>query len=81
MNLNEPTILVVPGDLQVRVFYTAICNNCGDPPLPIPFSDRTERYEWVKAHVTGTQHTVVIASEIRLMIPNQTRQENPVRPS
>ncbi len=65
--IREPFIMMIPGDFEVVVFYTAVCQECYNAkPLPIPFSEREERNRWVQQHVQGTKHTVAMASELRM---------------
>jgi hypothetical protein len=47
-----------------QVFYLAICQDC-TPILPQPFSDETERDQWLAAHAGGTGHRVWTAVETR----------------
>lgn len=47
-----------------EVWYLALCVNC-EPLLTMPFRERAERDEWVRAHVSGAQHIVGSRTEIR----------------
>jgi hypothetical protein len=59
-------ILLITQPALVDVFHLAICQQCGDGKLPVPFGVITQRDAWVTAHMEGTGHEVFSHTEVRI---------------
>ena len=65
-----PTLLLTQtlhGWHTPKVFYLAVCLDCGPPPIPVPFEDLVAADNWVMSHVAGTGHQVARFTEIRVL--------------
>jgi hypothetical protein len=62
--------IIIPGDAEVIVFYTAVCYDCGHD-LVQPFLNRNDRTQWMDTHIKATGHTVTMATALRLREPHE----------
>jgi hypothetical protein len=58
-------VILIPNDNGVEVRYNAVCAACA-PRTPFQFLTQGDRAVWLRNHLRDTDHSVVLATELRV---------------